>query len=47
MFAARFFSKTYFVGTYFPPAGDILIVEDEVVHIVGMVFNFGTMMGRR
>lgn len=47
MFAARFFPKTYFVGTYFPPAGDIVLTEDESAPLVGMVFNFGTMMGRR
>jgi hypothetical protein len=47
MFAGGFFAKTFFAGTYFNPAdgGTILPATDEV-HIVGMLVNMGTMMGR-
>lgn len=47
MFTASFFPKLYFTGSYFEPLdGGAPPATDETVHIVGMLTNFGTMMGR-
>ncbi len=47
MFPGGYFAKTMFTGFYFQPVdGGTPIVSDEN-HLVGMLVNFGTMMGRR
>lgn len=48
MFTSYFFPKVYFTGFYFEPIdGAVPPITDDVVHVVGMHVNFGTMMGRR
>jgi hypothetical protein len=47
MFPGAYFAKTMFTGFYFAPNDGGSFSEDAAAPLVGMVFNIGTMMGRR
>ena len=45
MFSGSYFTKRYFTDDYFADS-NAGVVGSDAVHIAGMVFNPGTMMGR-
>lgn len=45
MFTHVYFTKYYFSDDYFPDS-NFGVVGDDVPHIVGMLVNPGTLMGR-
>lgn len=48
MFTRGFFAKVYFQQTYFhPPGTTVPTIPSDLPPLVGMILNFGTMMGRR
>lgn len=49
MFNRMYFANVYFSGSYFEPIDGSLppVVLSDNPPLVGMVCNFGTMMGRR
>jgi hypothetical protein len=47
MFPKTFFPQAFFTGVYFPPTTTFVLVTTDLPPLVNMVFNIGTMMGRR
>lgn len=46
MFSGSYFTKVYFTDDYFADSNAGVVGAVTGVHIAGMIFNPGTMMGR-